>query len=97
MKYTIENLKQGDTFYKVEIDKITKYEYLMLYPFHNPINVKANGYHIILDKNFDEPKRIYYTHLQKILDQSVTTFEEAKALRINLIEKHLEYLRKDNE
>lgn len=88
----LENLKKGDTFYKVEIDSITKYEYLMLYPFHNPVNVKVRGYHIILQKNIDEPKRIYYKDLENIISKNITTYEDAKKRQIEMVKEHLEYL-----
>jgi len=89
----LEELKQGDTFYKVTISDITRYEYLMLYPFHNPINVKSKGYHIVIMKSLDEPKRMYYTEIEKIIEQGAYDYESAKALQILLVEKHLAYLK----
>lgn len=89
----LETLKQGDEFYKVTINTISKYEYLMLYPFHNSNNVKIDGYHIVLSKNLDEPIRMYYTELTTILLKGAKTYEEAKKLQIKLVEKHLEYLK----
>ena len=97
-KELLEALKQGDVFYKVTKDNIQKFEYLMLYPFHNPDNIKIDGYHIVLDKNIDEPKRMYYKELATILLSGTKTYEEAKKLRIKMVEEYLEYLkRKENE
>lgn len=90
----IKKLKQGDTFYEVTYDKITKYEYLMLYPFHNPENVKIDGYHIVLDKSLDEPKRMYYTDLGRILLKGIKTYEEARAEQIRLLEIYANFLKK---
>lgn len=89
----LEPLKKGDTFYKVTRESIEKYEYLMLYPFHNPENVKIDGYHIVLSKNLDEPKRIYYTELATILLKGAKSYEDAKLLQIKLVEQHLVYLK----
>jgi len=89
----LEDLKQGDTFYQVTFDRIKKFEYLMLYPFHNPENVKVKGYHILLDKDLDEPVRMYYKDIEKILAQNCNTYEEAKALQIKLVEDILNFLK----
>ena len=89
----LEDLKQGDIFYEVSINGIKKYEYLMLYPFHNPENVKLKGYHIVLNKSLDEPVRMYYKDLIKILEQNCLTFEDAKAKQIELCEDHLQFLK----
>lgn len=89
----LEDLKQGDTIFKVSLNGIQKYEYLMLYPFHNPVNVKLEGYHIMINKSLDEPLRMYYTEINKILEQNCFTYEDAKKLEIQLFEKYLEYLK----
>jgi len=89
----LEELKQGDIFFKVSLNGIQRYEYLMLYPFHNPVNVKMNGYHIVLNKSLDEPVSMYYTEIEKILSQSCFSYEDAKKKEIELYEKHLEYLK----
>lgn len=89
----LNDLKQGDVFYDVTINGITKYEYLMLYPFHNPKNVKVESYHIILDKDFEEPKRMYYTMIEKILEKKCFNYEDAKKYKIKLLEEYLEYLK----
>lgn len=89
----LEELKKGDVFYSVSLAGIERYEYLMLYPFHNQENVKVKGYHIVLKKSLDEPIRIYYTHLEKILSLECFTYEEAKIKELELFEKHVEYLR----
>lgn len=76
----LEELKQGQQFFYVTTENIVKYEYLMLYPFHNPKNVKVKGYHIVLNKSLDEPKRMYYTELERIISQNITSYEEAKKM-----------------
>ena len=92
-KEVLETLKMGDTFYKVTMEYIERYEYLMLYPFHNQTNIKLDGYHIVLAKNLDEPKRMYYTELATILLKGTKTYEEAKKLQITMVESHLNYLK----
>jgi len=95
-KQLLENLKQGDEFFNVKMDRIEKFEYLMLYPFKNKDNVRLDGYHIVLTKSLDEPKRVYYKDLLTILSKGVKTYEQAKLLQINLMEEHLEYLKNKN-
>jgi hypothetical protein len=90
----LEDLKQGDVFYEVTLHGIKRYEYLMLYPFHNPENVKVKGYHIVLDKSLDEPKRVYYQWLEKVLSDGIHTYEDAKKLQIKKVEEYLETLKK---
>lgn len=89
----LQALKRGDTFYKVTIDDIKKFQYLMLYPFENPDNVKIDAYHIVLDKNLDEPRRMYYKELANILLNGIRTYEDAKKIQIELIEQNLERLK----
>jgi len=89
----LEDLKAKDTFYKVDKVSIKRYEYLMPYPFHNPENIKVKGYHIILDKSLDEPKRVYYTEIEKILEQQCFTYEDAKKLQIKLSEEWVQFLK----
>lgn len=91
----LEELKQGDTFYKVTAESITRYEWLMLYPFHNPVNVRVEGYHIILNKNLDEPLRIYYRQLRDILAQEVYTYEQAKMKQLEMAREKVEFLEKE--
>jgi hypothetical protein len=91
----LKTLKQGDVFYDVNDRNIIKYEYLMLYPFHNPKNVKIEGYHIILNKSLDEPIRIYYNDLKKILDLKCFSYEDAKLKQIEILEDKLEFLKKN--
>jgi hypothetical protein len=88
----IEELKQEDEFYDVTYNKITKYCYLMLYPFKNAVNRKINGYHILINRTTEEPLRIYYKQLQEILDKNITNYEEAKKYRVNLAKQYLKYL-----
>ena len=88
----LEDLKQGDEFYNVTYSKIIKYSYLMLYPFKNPINRKIDGYHIIINRNIEEPLRIYYKQLEEILNKNITNYEEAKKYSVKLIKEHLQYL-----
>lgn len=92
----IEDLKQGDVFYGVTMFDIKRYEYLMLYPFHNPDNVKVKGYHIVLDKSLDEPKRVYYNWLEKVLSDGIFTYEDAKNAQIKKVEEYLESLKERN-
>lgn len=91
----LANLKQGDVFYDVTINNITKYEYLMLYPFHNPNNVNKKGYHIILNKSLDEPVPVYYDKIVKILELKCFTYEDAKAKQIQLVEEYLNFLKSE--
>lgn len=90
---TLENLKQGDTFYYATERGVDQYEYLMIYPFRNPENRKLKGYHIILDKGLDQPKRVYYTELEKLIGQNLTTYEDAKKMQIKLLEEYLLFLK----
>lgn len=88
----LEDLKLGDEFYDVTYNRITKYFYLMLYPFKNPVNRKIDGYHIIINKTIEEPLRIYYKDLQKILDKNITSYGKAKKYRVKLAKEYLQYL-----
>ena len=45
------------TWWFIENLKIKRVEYLCVYPFNNPDNIGT--YDIIIDKDLDEPKRIY--------------------------------------
>ncbi len=89
----LEDLKPGDEFYKVTHNTIKKYEYLMIYPFRNPANRKINSYHILIDKSIEEPVRMYYTEIERILEQECYTYEHAKILQISILEKQLNDLK----
>lgn len=88
----LEDLKQGDEFYDVTYGQIIKYSYLMLYPFKNPENRKIKGYHIIINKNIEEPLRVYYKQLEEILNKNITNYEEAEKYSVKLVKEHLQYL-----
>ena len=72
-------IKQGDVFYGVIGDNITRYEYLCIFPSRNPKYTTPSNYHIVINKNREEPERIYYSKLQAILDMELFTYEDAKA------------------
>lgn len=86
-------LKKGDAFYDVssKFGGITKYEYLMPFPFHNKDNI--GSYHIVINKNTEEPVRIYKDYLLSILGKNLKTYEEAKAAHIALLEVYLNSLK----
>lgn len=79
METTIYNIRKGHEFYSVFGDKITKYVYLCIYPSLNPDYETPENYHIILDKNFEEPIRIYHKNLTQMLEENLKTYDDAKA------------------
>lgn len=81
-------MSQGYTFYDVSLTSITKYEYLMEWPFHNPVN-RNGSYHIVINKTIEEPIRIYKDQLKEILNKNISTYEHAKNSQIELAKKHL--------
>lgn len=87
---TIQELQQKPKhfeFYHVEGDRITKYEYLCEYPFHNPKNM--GSYHILINKSREEPVRVYKERLTKMLEQCVLSYNEALSLVVNVYEERI--------
>ena len=85
MDKTVSNIEKGFEFYDVMFDKITRYEYLCIYPSKNPIYETPLNYHIVINKISERPERIYHTHLQDILNKKFFTYDEAKSqVRKNL-------------
>lgn len=78
METTIYNIEKGHEFYSVFGDKITKYSYLCIYPSPNPTYETPENYHIVLDKTYETPKRVYHKDLTQMLKEGLTTYEDAK-------------------
>lgn len=89
MEITIFNIEKGHDFYTVFRGNITKYQYLCIYPSPNPKYETPENYHIILDKNFEKPIRIYHSHLSKMLAENLKTYDDAKAKVKEYYEKKL--------
>lgn len=87
-KLTIENIKQGDIFYDVSFDKITKYEYHCVYPYRT-----TNSYHLVLDRTNEKPIRWHKDSLSRTIDMNLKTYDEAKLLVIDNLESHANFLR----
>lgn len=79
METTIYNIEKGHEFYSVFGEKINRYQYLCIYPSPNPKYETQENYHIILDKNFEKPIRIYHKNLTQMLEENLKTYEDAKS------------------
>ena len=87
---TITDLKPGDIFYGVYFDKITRYEYLCPMPRENKNLIPDGKYHILINRTTQEPVRIYYTTLTNILDEGLSTYEEAQDRVIENLKNRIE-------
>lgn len=79
METTIYNIEKGHEFYSVFGEKISRYQYLCIYPSPNPIYETPENYHIILDKLFQKPIRIYHKNLTQMLEENLKTYGDAKS------------------
>lgn len=69
---TVEDLKQNDIIYDINSEeKLIKYYYLC-------INPRNTNYHILIDASSDNPIKMYYETLQKILDKNLYNITVAK-------------------
>ena len=92
---TIQDLKQGDILYWVNSNRdIKRYAFFCEYPF-NSESMKEK-YYMLIDKQIDEPVRMYYAQLEGILEQDLDSYEKAQLLQIekkredlnDLIDRH---------
>ena len=79
METTIYNIEKGHEFYSVFGEKISRYQYLCIYPSPNPEYETPENYHIILDKYSEKPVRIYHKNLTQILEENLKTYDDAKS------------------
>lgn len=78
MKTTIYNIEKGYEFYSVLGEKINKYQYLCIYPSPNPKYETPENYHIIIDKFYEKPIRVYHESLTQMLEENLKTYDDAK-------------------
>lgn len=90
METTIYNIEKGHEFYTVFGDKITKYNYLCIFPSPNPIYETPENYHILINKTSETPIRVYHANLTQMLEENLKTYDEAKLKVKKNLEKQLE-------
>lgn len=77
----ISALKPNDVFYYVTTRGIEKYTYVCVHP-------KAKNYHILITST-EDPIRLWVDTLVNILEQGLKTYDDAKVMHIEIMEKYL--------
>ena len=86
--------KKGTTWYFVNNGRITKCEYLCVFPFKNPTNIGT--YDIVIWKDLDNPARIYRKNLLQLIEKNkhIKNYEDAKKELIKQAEDNLKSMKK---
>lgn len=75
----INELKQGEKIYFVESYKVNWMAYLCIHP-------NNKEYHILINQCQD-PVRYYDEHLQRLLDQNLKSYDEARFKLAEILEE----------
>jgi len=91
----VKDLTPGFRFYKVTRNDFKWYDYLCPFPVKNPVN--GGHYHIVINKTYEEPERIYVKDLEKLLQDGIFTLEEALDKQLKLAQEWVDFLKEKRE
>lgn len=86
-------MKRPSVFYHVSFTNITKYEYLCEYPMKS--ESMRGKYHILINRKTEEPVRVYHEQLDKMIGDSVPTYDQARQVVIENLKSRIERMEND--
>lgn len=92
----IRKLVKGDIIYDtLGLSNFIWYRYVC--PMPTKSGKDDENYFILIDCRVEKPIRMYYEHLNKILEKNLNSLDDVTEFQIIETEKHLEYLKSERK
>lgn len=89
----IEDLKQGDKFFEVSTvgKQVRRFEYFTEMPVKN---AEISGKYFIFIDELYQPKRLYKTDVERLLEKNIRTYDEALLVVRQRLQDDLDFVNK---